>query len=299
MNKLISLQDVSLDDLEKIFRISKELKKNRKQTNHLKGKSVVLLFLKESTRTRTAFQTAIYELKGNPVYLFSKTTQLEKGESIKDTAKVLSRYVHGIGARVYEQESLEKLSEYSSIPIVNLLSDKFHPTQIVGDLFTIKEEFGGFRDLKLAYVGDGNNIANSLLLGCSKVGLDLSIASPKGYWPSKDIIKKSEKNANRSVVEITTEPEKAVNNCDILYTDTHFSLGQKKSEKKIENLKPYQVNKKLIKHAKKQFKFMHCLPAHPGEEVTKDIIYGPNSIVFKQAENKLHTAKGILISLLK
>lgn len=295
MKNLLSIQDVSPEELEKIFRLSKSFKENRELTDHLRGKSVALLFLKPSTRTRTAFQTAIYELGGNPIYMHFETTQLKRGESIRDTAEVLSRYVHAVGARVYDHQDLIKLTDYSSIPVLNLLSDKFHPTQIISDLFTIKERFGGFEGIKLAYVGDGDNTANSLLLGASKVGLDISVACPKGYWPSKDVIKQAKQNAKKSRVELLLDPKGAVREANVIYTDVHVSLGQERTKKRLEDLKPYQVNKQLTKYAKKDFVFMHCLPAHVGEEVTEEILYGKNSIVFKQANNRLSSAKAILV----
>lgn len=297
MKNLLSIQDLTLRELNRIFELTEKFKENRKLTDHLKGKSIALLFYKPSTRTRLSTEVAIYELGGNPVYMYSETTQLARGESIKDTAKVLSKYVHAIGARVYEHKDLEELAKYATVPVFNLLSNKFHPFQIISDLFTIKERFESFKGIKLAYVGDGNNIANSLLLGCSKVGLDISVACPKGYWPSRDVIKLAKQNARNSKVEVLTDPNKAVKGSNIIYTDVHVSLGQKRTKKRLSDLKPYQVNKELVKHAREDYLFLHCLPRHK-EEVVDEIFYSKHSIVFEQAANRLPSAKSILTFLL-
>lgn len=297
MENLLSLQDVSRTGLNQLLWLCQELKSRRKVTNDLKNSSVGLLFLKPSTRTRTSFEVATHELGGKAVYLYSKATQLARGEPVKDVARVLSRYLHGLGARVYEHEELVKMAENASIPIVNLLSDEYHPTQIIGDLLTIKEKFGGFDSVKLTYLGDGNNVCNSLLLGASKAGVDINVGCPDGYEPDQDVVRKAKKNAKESKVKILNDPKAAVTNTDIIYTDVHVSMGQEKDREKMRTLEPYKVDRDLVKFAKDDYIFMHCLPRH-GEEVSDSVFESKHSVVFDQAENRLHSAKAILTTLM-
>ena len=305
---LLSLSDLTHEEIEKIILLSKEFKKarisGRREDNILKNKNIALIFEKPSTRTRISLQVAITELGGISFSFSKEELQISKGETLKDTAKILSKYVDAIIARVYSHSSLVELSKYSDIPVINALSDLYHPLQAISDLFTIWEKFGKLREINIAFIGDGdNNVAHSLLLGTSIMGLNISIASPKEFLPRKSILKKAEKYARKSGAKIflTTEPLEAVKYADVIYTDVFVSMGfEHEREKRLNIFLPnYQVNQKLIESAKKNVIFMHCLPAHRGEEVTEEIIDNPKvSIVYDQAENRLYTAKGILAYLL-
>jgi len=268
----------------------------------LSGKSVLLLFQKASTRTRVSFEVAIHELGGNPVSLGWAESQLGRGETIADTARVLSRYVHCVVARVYRHTDLEDMARYADIPIVNALSDLFHPCQIMGDLFTMWEHFGSLESLNLAYVGDANNVCNSLLIGCSKMGVNIAVACPSQYAPKEEILKMAIENAEEagSSVKVFTDPVKAVKDANVIYTDVFVSMGfeKERSERLKVFLPKYQVKADLFKYASNNSVFMHCLPAHRGEEVTDEVMDGPRSIVWDQAENRLHTAKAILVSVI-
>ncbi len=230
------------------------------------------------------------------------TSQLSRGETIEDTARVLDRYVDAVVARVFSHKTLETMSKYMNKNVINALSDLTHPCQILADLFTVKEKFGSFSGLKLAYVGDGNNVCNSLLLGCAKVGMDISVACPKGYEPDKGIVKlaKDYTKITKSKVVVGTEPKAAVKNAKIIYNDTFISMGDEKEKtKKLKVFIPkYQVTNKLFKLTAPDAVYMHCLPAHRGEEVTPEVIDGPRSIVFDQAENRLHTQKALLAKMM-
>lgn len=268
----------------------------------MEGKILGMIFQKPSTRTRVSFDAAMLQMSGHALYLGWQTLQLGRGEAIKDTARVLSRYLNGIMARVYRQRDLEELAVNASIPIINGLSNLCHPVQILSDLYTIYEKFGRLYGIKIAYIGDGNNIADSLLIGASKIGIDISLATPDEYHPNKFFLEKALEYCgySKSVIEIVEEPEKAVKNADIIYTDTFVSMGEEaEREKRLEVFLPrYQVNMNLIKSTGKKTYFMHCLPAHRGEEVTDEVIDSGISIVYDQAENRLHMQKAILRWLL-
>jgi len=289
---LLSVSDFSSEELESIIQETAEIKKNPSSySDRLGGKSIVLLFEKPSTRTRVSLQVAMFQLGGNSIYLDTERSQLSRGESLADTARILSGYLDGIAARVYNHETLLELAENSNVPVINALSDLEHPCQIISDLFTIYEAKGF--DVKVAYIGDGNNVCNSLILGCSMLGIKIAVASPPGYGPSGDIIKKADR------VEIFSDPEEAVENADFLYTDVWVSIGREdEKEKRIKAFKEYQINRELLDKAKPDCKVMHCLPAHRGEEITDDIINGDSSIIWTQAENKLYAQKAILLRLL-
>ncbi len=298
---LLTLDDLKRGEILEILELSEKLKKNP-INNLLKGKVFCLLFEKSSTRTRLSFETGIQQMGGGSIYMDKSTSQLARGETIEDTAKVLDRYVDAVVARVFSHKTLEIMSKSMNKNVVNALSDLTHPCQILSDLFTIKEKFGDFKGLKLAYVGDGNNVCNSLLLGCAKVGMDISVASPKGYEPNKQIVRmaKDYSKITKSKVVITTEPKTAVKNANIIYNDTFISMGdEKEKSKRLKVFIPkYQVTNKLFKLAANDAIYMHCLPAHRGEEVTPEVIDGPKSIVFDQAENRLHTQKALLDKML-
>jgi ornithine carbamoyltransferase len=299
---LTSLKDLTGEEIHKILGMTQQLKADKnKSQNQLAGKSVGLLFQKPSNRTRVSFEVGIYQLGGNCVYLGPQEINLGVRETPEDVSRTLSRYLDAIVARTHRHEDILNLAKSSTIPIINGLSDLSHPCQALTDIFSVKEKFGKIEGITLAYVGDGNNVCHSLLLGCSKLGMHLKIACPKGYEPLEDIVKLSLAAAkiSGSQILITRNPKEAVKDAEVIYADTWVSMGQEKETKKrLKDLKNFQVNSDLVKLAKKNYIFMHCLPAHRGQEVTAEIIDGPHSIIFDQAENRLHTQKAILIFLL-
>jgi ornithine carbamoyltransferase len=297
---LASMYDLTGEEIQQILKTTELLKLQllRGQEHALlKGKTLAMIFEKPSTRTRVSFEVGMWQLGGYPLYLSANDLQLGRGESVADTARVLSRYVDGIMARVFAHQTILDLVKYSRVPVINGLSDFTHPCQGLADLFTIYEKKGRFSGLRLAYVGDGNNVAHSLIYGCSKVGMDIILACPKGYEPNPEVVFQAEKEAERNggEVKVTNDPKEAVQGADIVYTDVWASMGKEKErEERIMIFKPYQVNSNLVKGAKGDYIFMHCLPAHRGEEVTDEIADSRNSIIFDQAENRLHTQKAIL-----
>lgn len=301
---LLSLKDYSADEIYKIISLALKLKSEyKKGIPHpiLKGKALGMIFAKSSTRTRVSFEVGIHQLGGYGLFLNSSDIQLGRGETIKDTAKVLSRYLDGIMIRTFDQQDVEDLAKYSSIPVINGLTDLFHPCQILADLMTIYEVKGKLKGLKLAYIGDGNNVAHSLLLGCSIVGMDISVACPAGYEPNEKIVELAQNNSltSGSQVCITHDPKKAATEADIVYTDVWASMGQEKeAQQRIKAFASYQVNAKLFSLANDHAIFLHCLPAHRGEEVTEEVIDGPQSFIYHQAENRLHAQKAIMVLLM-
>jgi ornithine carbamoyltransferase len=301
----ISVNDLTHDEINAIFELAADLKKKLKEGvphKHLEGQTLGMIFSKPSTRTRVSFETGIYQLGGIGMYFGPTDLQLKRSENIHDTAKVLSRYLSGIMIRTFDHQDVIDLAKNATIPVINGLTDLLHPCQILADLFTVSEKKGNLKGLKLAYVGDGNNVAHSLLYGCSKVGMNISIASPNGYKPKEEIVNASIKNANvaNSKVEIVNSPEEAVKDADIVYTDVWASMGQEsESTERKKIFKKYQVNEKLVKLAKEDYIFMHCLPAHRGDEVVDEVIDSPNSVVFDEAENRLHVQKAIMALLMK
>ena len=295
-----SLFHLTKEEIEQILKTSELLKFQllRGEENYLlKGKTLAMIFEKPSTRTRVSFEVGMWQLGGYALYLSANDLQLGRGETIADTARVLSRYVDGIMARVFAHQTILDLVKYSRVPVINGLSDFTHPCQGLADLFTIYEKKGRLSGLKLAYVGDGNNVAHSLLFGCSKVGMDITLACPKGYEPNPEVVAKGEEEGRRSGcnIKVTSDPKKAIKGADVVYTDVWASMGKEKEHKeRVKKFKPYQVNAKLVKEAKEDYLFMHCLPAHRGEEVTDEVADSKNSIIFDQAENRLHTQKAIL-----
>ncbi len=264
----------------------------------LADKNIAMIFQKPSTRTRISFEVAIQQLGGHALYLDWNQLQLGRGETIADTARVLDRYVDGIVGRVFAQNHLEEMARHAKVPVINALSDLYHPCQIICDLYTMWEKRKTLERLKLAYVGDGNNVCNSLLIGCSKVGMNISVACPNEYKPHKKVVGQAQKNAEESgsIVEIMEDPVRAVKEADVIYTDVYVSMGLEAERKKRFRIfmPKYQVTKDLFQYAAEDSVFMHCLPAHRGEEVTPEVIDGPRSIVWDQAENRLHTAKALL-----
>ena len=295
---LLTLDELTDNELSKIIDEGIKLKKQLKKGFHkpiLKNKTLGMIFEKPSTRTRVSFETGMFQLGGHALNLSSSVLQLSRGESVEDTAKTLSRYVDAIMARVYDQKILEILAKNSDVPVINGLSNSFHPCQTLADLMTIKEKKKKLKGLKIAWIGDGNNVCNSLIYGCAKTGISISIATPKGFEPDKTVIKKSKK---KIAIVLTTDPQDAVKNADVVVTDTFTSIHNldKKREKKF--LPKFQVNPSLMKKAKKNAIFLHCLPAKRGKEVTSSVIDGSQSVVWDQAENRLHSQKALLISLI-
>lgn len=303
----MNLCDLSSDQILSILDLSIFLKDqfNREGSNskYLNGKILGMLFQKPSTRTRISFETAILQLGGHPINLSFNDLQLSRGESIEDTAKTLSLYVDILLARVYDHEDIQKLSKYSSIPVINGLSDMFHPCQILADLLTILEHKKKLKGLTLTFIGDGNNICNDLLIGCSKLGLDIRISTPVGYEPLNWIVEiaKLECNKNNCSLMMTNDPIEAVRNTDVIVTDTFISIGKENEYDKRNSvfLPDFQVNEELTSFAKKDYIFMHCLPAKRGKEVTSSIIDGSHSVVWNEAENRLHVQKALLYYLLQ
>ncbi|OGX38528.1 MAG: ornithine carbamoyltransferase [Omnitrophica WOR_2 bacterium RIFCSPHIGHO2_02_FULL_52_10] len=299
---LLSLQDLTGSEIDDLLKLTNQLKQgNSPLSSPLKGKTVALLFQKPSNRTRVSFEVGTIQLGGNCLYLGPDEINLGVRESIADVAKTLSRYLSALVARTYTHEDILELARHASIPIINGLSDLHHPCQALADIFSIKEKFGRLKGLTLGYIGDGNNVCHSLLQGCAKVGMHMHIATPPKYEPQSAIVRSAKEIAQKTGAKILTthSPQDAVQNADIIYADVWVSMGQEKETKKrLKDFKGYQINAGLVKQASKDYVFMHCLPAHRGQEVTAEIIDGPHSIVFDQAENRLHTQKAILITLL-
>uniref|UniRef100_A0A7C2V9R9 Ornithine carbamoyltransferase n=1 Tax=Ignisphaera aggregans TaxID=334771 RepID=A0A7C2V9R9_9CREN len=304
---LLSILDCSKEELEGLIKLSFELKdrfyKGERTAPILAGRVIALIFEKPSTRTRVSLQVAAQQLGAWSIYLSSQELQLSRGEPIKDTARVLDRYVDGIAARVYSHGSLVELASYSQKPVINALSDVEHPLQALADVVTIMEIKGDLRKLKIAFVGDGrDNVLHSLMLAVSMLGGRIYIGTPPGYDPDSVLLRRAYELAEQSGAEIAIvrDPVEAVENADVIYTDVWVSMGQEaEREKRLRDLRPYQVNRELVSYAKKDYIFMHCLPAHRGEEVTDEIIESENSVVWLQAENRLHTAKAVLASILR
>ncbi|MFZ3062903.1 MAG: ornithine carbamoyltransferase [Actinomycetota bacterium] len=302
---LLTLDELSSAGIEAILALAGELKAKQKdgvKQRLLAGKSIALIFEKPSTRTRISFEVGIFQLGAHPVYLSHQDMQLSRGETIEDTARVLSRYVDAIIVRTFEQADLERMADASTVPVINALTDGYHPCQALTDVFTIKEKKGSFSGLKFAYLGDGNNVCHSLLLAAAKVGLTMWVATPEGFSPREEVVDRAKEIGRKtgSEIVVTREPIMAAENADILYTDVWVSMGDEgKKEARLRVFRPYQVNGELVSHAKEKVLIMHCLPAHRGEEITGDVIDGPNSVVFDQAENRLHAQKALLVHLLQ
>lgn len=290
-------------DLGDIIDLSIKLKKNRYESQpHTKNRVLGMIFEKPSTRTRVSLETAMDQLGGHAIYLNPNDMQMGRGETVSDTAHVLSGFVDVISYRAFSHNNVTELARNASVPVINALDDREHPVQIIADFMTIAENKGHLEGLKLAYLGDGNNVANSLLLGGALMGINTHIGCPPGYEPNKEIVEKARQISKKTGAEIviTSNAREAVNNADVLYTDVWASMGDESvKEKKEKDLKGYQVNKELVSNASDDFIFLHCLPAHRGLEVTSEVIDGIHSRVFQEAENRLHTAKALLYTLLK
>jgi len=297
MKDLISIADLSSKDIQGLIESAVELKRKRIGTQ-LKGKTLAMIFEKPSLRTRVSFDVGMYELGGHSIYLSPAEIGLGKREPVEDVAEVLSRYVDGIMARTFSHDSIVQLAKHATVPVINGLSDEEHPCQILADLQTIYEKKGTLKGLSVAYIGDANNCANSLLLACAITGMEFWIACPAGYSPSDAILIKA--RGNKGQVMITDDPKIAVQDADVIYTDVWTSMGQEaESAKRRKDFAGYQVNSKLIAAAKKDVIFMHPLPAHYGEEIAAGMLRKPQSVVFDQAENRLHMQKAILVKLMR
>jgi len=296
----ISLHDYSKDELTYFLDVADFLKKQQKEglaTPYLAGKTLGMIFQKSSTRTRVSFEVGMYQLGGYALFLSSNDLQIGRGEPVQDTARTLSRYLDGIMIRTFSHEEVLNLAEYGTIPVINGLTDLLHPCQILADLQTIREHKGRLKGLKLAFIGDSNNVAQSLMFGCAKMGMHVAIASPEGYKPDPTVMElaSADAKANGGQVSIITDPFEAAKDADVLYTDVWASMGQEKeAAKRMETFKGYQVNDEILKIAGKGAVVMHCLPAHRGEEISEDVFEGPQSVIFDEAENRLHAQKAIM-----
>ena len=297
---LTSILDLSVEEIHQIFKVAERLKLEKMQgiQHHiLPGRTLGMIFEKPSTRTRISFEVGINHLGGSGLYLSSRDLQLGRGETIADTARVLSRYVDGIMARVFSHNTITELAEHATVPVINGLSDFAHPCQVLADIFTVYEKFGSLKNIKLAYIGDGNNVCNSLMFICGKLGIDFASASPGGYLPKREVIEQATEFAklNASGMANGTDPFEAVNRAHVVYTDVWVSMGDE--EEKAERLKrfeKYRLNQDLLSLADKDAIVLHCLPAHRGEEITDDVIDGPQSAVWDEAENRMHVQKAVM-----
>jgi ornithine carbamoyltransferase len=286
----LTLKDYSRDEIEYIFDLSEKIKKNNnKYSKVLEGKNIAMLFDKHSTRTRLSFEAGINQLGGKALFLDSKNLQLSRGETYNDTAKIFSMYVDGVIIRTFKQKTVEIFAEYGTIPVINGLTDIYHPCQALSDMFTLKELGLLNKDLKFTYIGDSNNVTNSLIIGFSKMGINITIGSPDKYSPPQEIIDYAKNLKEGSKINVVHDP--------VVYTDVWFSMGDEINDRKILELNSYQVNSELLENAKKGVKVMHCLPAHRGEEITSEVLDGNSSIVLQQAENRIHAQKGLLVYL--
>ncbi|MFD1776616.1 ornithine carbamoyltransferase [Paenibacillus rhizophilus] len=300
----LELDDYSPEEIQYLIDLAIELK--RKQKNGevyqpLLGKTIGLIFEKSSTRTRVSFEVGMFQLGGHALFLSKNDIQLGRGETVGDTAQVMSRYLDGIMIRTFGHDKVEELARYASVPVINGLSDLAHPCQVLADYQTVYEQKGRLKGLKLAYIGDGNNMAHSLLLGGAKLGVHVSIAGPEGYEPDAAVVAKAREIAKEtgSEIVITRSPEEAVKDADVIYTDVWASMGFEEEQLAREAaFKDFQVNEELVKGAKSDYMFLHCLPAHRGEEVTAEVIDGPNSFIFDEAENRLHAQKALMAALM-
>jgi ornithine carbamoyltransferase len=300
---LLSLKDYSREEIEELFDLTALVKADpHAYGGVLQGKSLAMIFEKPSTRTRVSFEVGMFQLGGQAVYLGADAIQLSRGESVSDTARVLSRYVHGIMARVFSHQDLLDLAKHSSVPVINGLSDLLHPCQALADYFTLRERRGSTNGLKIAYVGDGNNVCHELIFGAVKLGMRMTVASPQGYSPNLLILKSATRDAQRlgsPAPELVSDPYAAVADADVVYTDVWTSMGQEaEAESRLAAFQGYCVTPELMAAAAPEAVFMHCLPAHRGEEVSEDVVDGEQSVVFDEAENRLHVQKAVLMQLL-
>lgn len=303
---VLSIADLTTNEINLILGLAVKLKKKHRSGKArplLRGKTLGMIFQKPSTRTRVSFEVGMYQLGGSAIYLSTNDIQLSRGETIDDTAKTLSLYLDCIMARVYDHTDVQTLAAYSSVPVINGLSDSFHPCQILADLMTIREKKKKLQGLKLAWLGDGDNVCNDLMLGCAKMGISMTAACPRGYAPLDEVVElaRSEGSTTGAEIKVTEDPVRAVENSDVVVTDTFISIGKEEEKATREGvfLPKYQVNSATMRLAKKDAIFMHCLPAKRGQEVTSEVIDGKSSVVWSEAENRLHVQKALLCLLMK
>ncbi len=300
MKHLLKLLDCSTEEIIGLLDLADQLKYERKNNiphRHLEGKSIGLIFQKSSTRTRVSFETGMYQLGGQALFLSSRDLQIGRGEPVQDTARVLSRYLNGIMIRTFAQQEVEDLAKYGSIPIINGLTDFCHPCQVLADLMTIREKYAVLEGLKMCYIGDGNNMANSLIVGGLKTGMQVSVATPDDYRPDAQVMAFAESNPNFS---ITNDPMKAAENADVVITDTWASMGQEaEKEARMKAFRGYQVNDELMAAARPGAMVQHCLPAYRGQEITEKIFEAHAAEIFEEAENRLHAQKAVMVALMK
>ncbi|MFN3787923.1 MAG: ornithine carbamoyltransferase [Sulfurihydrogenibium azorense] len=301
VRSFVSFTDLNKEEVLNIIEYGKKLKKDKFLDQSLKGKSIGLIFMKQSTRTRLSFEVGVYQMGGQPIYISGSSTQLARGEDIKDTARVMARYLDGIVIRTFSHQEVEDLAKYSGIPVINALTDYQHPCQVLADLMTITEVFGSLEGKKVAYVGDGNNMANTLLLACAVMGMDISVATPPNYEPNAKAILEAVNIAKEtgSKVELTNNPKEAVLDADVIYTDVWVSMGQEGEKEKKKAFEGFTINKDLVVLAKPNAIVMHCLPAHKGEEISEDVFEQYADVIFNQAENRLHVQKSLMSYLFK
>ncbi|MBI1922125.1 MAG: ornithine carbamoyltransferase [Geobacter sp.] len=298
----LALSQYTKEELDSLFVLTRELKdKQKKGIEHrlLKGKSVALIFEKSSTRTRVSFEVGVFQLGAHPLFISTKDSQMGRGEPIKDTARVMARYCDGVMIRTYGQEIVEEFAKYSSVPVINGLTDLFHPCQIMADIFTVIESLGSYEGLKFAWIGDGNNMANTWVEAAAIFGFDLTLACPKGYEPDRKVMEWAKARATSKIV-LTDDPREAARDADVINTDVWASMGQESEQKEREKaFAGYQLNEALLDEARGNCMVLHCLPAHRGEEITDDVIEGPHSAVWDEAENRLHVQKAIMARLMR
>lgn len=299
---ILTLLDLERENFELFFKRALELKKNQRKSikkRPLAGKALGLIFDKPSTRTRLSFEVAMIQLCGASIFISSKDTQMVRNEPVRDTARVLSRYLDGLAIRTYSQDLLKEFAEFSTIPVINALTDLYHPCQVLSDLMTVIEYKGGYEGLKITWIGDGNNVSHSWINAAAVLGLNLVLACPEGYYPDTDILKTARERGHSSII-VTSDPVEAAKDADVIYTDVWASMGQESelsTRKRI--FEPFQVDKELLKNASKDVIIMHCLPVHRGEEMSEEVLECSNSVVWDQSENKLHMHKAILEVLIK
>ncbi|CUU50517.1 MULTISPECIES: ornithine carbamoyltransferase [Clostridium] len=302
---LLKMDDLSKEEILDILNLADQLKYEQKhgiEHHHLKGKSLGMIFEKSSTRTRVSFETGMYQLGGNSLFLTDRDMQIGRGEPIEDTARVLSRFIQGIMIRTFSQDEVEKLAKYASIPVINGLTDEEHPCQVLADLMTIRENKNILEGLKVAFIGDGNNMANSLMIGCLKVGMNFAVASPENYTASKEYLNRAKEIAEKEGVTftITTSPLEAAKDADVIITDVWASMGrEEEANERLKAFEGFQVNKELMTIADKNAMVLHCLPAHRGEEISAEILEEHADSIFDESENRLHAQKAVLVKLMK